>query len=345
MKKINVFFHGNCFDGAVSAALFKVFYLQCLDAEGDFKFIPLAHMQEFSYEKEMFDADVNAVMDFRYPPVPWVDWWFDHHQTTFMTPRDRKHFESRSRKEHFFWNPKAPSNTGFQADTLMRFYNFKLDPQWNTVIEWADTIDSAGFESPEIPVELFDNAVAFAVLLEASNDPELQVKFIEDLANLGDFDAMAATTWWSNRLNTVRQKNWDTVEDIRRVMETEEGVSYVKITDRVNNGYNKFISYYLEPETDYSVAFLKYPDKLKISVGANPFIPEDRRGNFDIGTLCEKYGGGGHYNVGGIAVSLAEESKANEIVQEILFILRNFERDIHSMRTRDRIEELPEFID
>ncbi|MBN2724887.1 MAG: hypothetical protein JXR95_12515 [Deltaproteobacteria bacterium] len=344
MKKIIVFFHGKCFDGAVSAALFKNFYMQCIDSFAEFEFVPLFHRKNFSYTADMFEGDEHVVLDFRYPPTGKVQWWFDHHQTTFMIPKDRKHFESRNRKEHFFWNPKAPSNAGFMADTLMRFYNFKMDSSWTEILEWADTIDSAAFESPEIPVELFDNPVAFAVLLEGADEGTLN-KFINDLYEFGNFDEMAKTSFWSNKLNSIRQKNWDNVEDIRRVLDIKENVSFVNLFERVQSGYNKFIAYYLEPESEYTVALIRHHEHLKISVGGNPFLPEEKKGNFDIGKLCEKYGGGGHHNVGGIAFAIDDEETARGVSNEILFILRNFERDVHSLKARERIEEIPEFLD
>ncbi len=42
----------------------------------------------------MFDGDENAIVDFKYSASPRVTWWFDHHQSAFLTPADAAHFRN-----------------------------------------------------------------------------------------------------------------------------------------------------------------------------------------------------------------------------------------------------------
>jgi len=32
-------------------------------------------------------------VDFKYSPDPRVTWWFDHHQSAFLSPQDAAHFQ------------------------------------------------------------------------------------------------------------------------------------------------------------------------------------------------------------------------------------------------------------
>ncbi len=85
-------------------------------------------------------------------------------------------------------------------------------------------------------------------------------------------------------------------------------------------GFNKFIPYYVRPETTYSVAVTRGPQRTKISVGSNPFSPRPRRHN--IATICERYGGGGHAVVGAVSLGTGEVARAREIAREIVAELR-----------------------
>ncbi|MBU1534604.1 hypothetical protein KKF84_04745 [Myxococcota bacterium] len=344
MEKVTIFFHGNCFDGAASAALFKNFYEVTLGKSAQFTFIPLAHEVGFSYDDRMFTGDINVVLDFRYPPSEKVSWWFDHHRTTFIGPDDREHLETRTTSNQFVWNPDAPSNTGLMAKTLAESFGFTMEPWHESLIQWAEMIDAATFETPDVAVELLEPAMAFAFFLEHNQDRSLLVRFIEELAGGSTVDELAGIPFWSQRLNYIRQHCWDMVEDVKGILEVKSRVSSLEIMDHEVSGFNKFIPYYLAPLINYSVALLRMETHFKISVGTNPWskgIKPD--GRPDIGALCKKYGGGGHFAVGGIPFALDQEEKAREAAMEIAEFLREFNIRQENTRKKDIIEESPSF--
>jgi len=327
MKRVHVYFHGNCFDGAASAALFTLFIRENILPDADFKYFPLAHTPGFSWKNVNLDGDVNAVLDFRYAPGK-LQWFFDHHGTSFMEPEHRRHFESHLEiPPHFFWDPAAPSNAGFMVKSLQKHYGWQITDAQKKLVEWADMIDSASFPSPDIPVELVEPAVAFARLLENSVDNAETERFIQDLTSSRTLDEMANEPYWSNRINRVRQANWDEVEDIKRVLETRDGTAFIDLSGQERAGFNKFIPYYLAPDVLYSVALLLYRNRYKISVGTNPW--HDLRNAdpvLDIGALCEKYGGGGHCAVGAVSLDKTERERAAFAAREILEIcIKNIE--------------------
>ena len=67
-----------------------------------------------------FGDGENAIVDFKYSASPKVTWWFDHHQSAFLTPEDQEDFErgqadgpEAMRK---FFDPEYISCTSLIAD-------------------------------------------------------------------------------------------------------------------------------------------------------------------------------------------------------------------------------------
>ena len=92
-KRVRLCFHDRCFDGTSSAAVFTRFYRECVDATAEFHYTGLIHRPAGSpFDDGVFDGDVNVIVDFKYSPSPKLTWWFDHHQSAFLTPEDAEHF-------------------------------------------------------------------------------------------------------------------------------------------------------------------------------------------------------------------------------------------------------------
>ena len=81
-------------------------------------------------------------------------------------------------------------------------------------------------------------------------------------------------------------------------------------------GYNKFIPYYLYPSGVYTVAVSPSSFRTKISVGSNPWAPEEPKHN--LASICERYGGGGHPRVGAISFEPGALEKARAVAHEIV---------------------------
>src|SRR4051812_37111128 len=90
--RIRVLYHDHCFDGAASAAFFTRFVEAKFYPGATFEFTGLAHKASQLFEASLFDGDVNAIVDFKYSTDPHLTWWFDHHQSAFLTPEDAAHF-------------------------------------------------------------------------------------------------------------------------------------------------------------------------------------------------------------------------------------------------------------
>ncbi|HEY6232217.1 MAG TPA: hypothetical protein VIW64_13235, partial [Pyrinomonadaceae bacterium] len=78
--KLRVLYHGHCFDGVSSAATFTRFYLERIHPNTEVSYGGLLHRPgNLLFDRDMFDGDENAIVDFKYSPSEKLTWWFDHH--------------------------------------------------------------------------------------------------------------------------------------------------------------------------------------------------------------------------------------------------------------------------
>jgi hypothetical protein len=102
--------------------------------------------------------------------------------------------------------------------------------------------------------------------------------------------------------------------------EFKDGTIFFDVSDLDLEGYNKFVPYYLHPESIYSVGLSKSTFRVKVSVGSNPWAKAERMVN--LAKICERYGGGGHARVGAISFDVTQHDAALQAAQEIVHELR-----------------------
>jgi hypothetical protein len=86
-------------------------------------------------------------------------------------------------------------------------------------------------------------------------------------------------------------------------------------------GHNKFIPYYLFPQSTYTVSVSTSSFRTKVSVGSNPWVKEPLK--YNLATICERYGGGGHPKVGAISFEIGAIEQARQAAREIAAELRS----------------------
>jgi hypothetical protein len=314
--QLELLYHGNCFDGCASAALFARFFGE---REGTrlsaMSFRPLHHQQGDPFPGDAFRADVTACVDFRFSPR--LHWWFDHHASAFPTPDDRAAFE-RDRSGQKFWDPTAPSCTGFIARTLRERFGWRADDLAD-LVRWADVIDSASFESAEAAVRLAEPALRIMTLLEATKDPSVPARLIEAMQRRS-LDEIAAEPWVTTPLTPILERHRANIDVVREHARLDGGVVEIDLGDAGVDGANKFIAYELFPDARYTVVVTKDAKKTKVSVGSNPWARATR--THDISRLCERYGGGGHPVVGAVSLGPDQLDDARRIAREIATALR-----------------------
>src|SRR5947209_9490849 len=121
--KVRVLYHDHCFDGAASAAYISRFLKSEVANGSEFKYTGLAHRADQLFEDSLFDGDVNAIVDFKYSPHPNLTWWFDHHQSAFLSPEDAEHFRHDNSGRKLF-DPSYRSCTKFISTIAKERFDF-----------------------------------------------------------------------------------------------------------------------------------------------------------------------------------------------------------------------------
>ena len=312
--KLRVLYHGHCFDGVASAATFTRFYLERIDANTKVSYGGLLHRpNNLLFDRDMFDGDENAIVDFKYSPSEKLTWWFDHHQSAFLTPEDEAHFHADKSGKKFL-DPTRKSCTEFIADVAQTKFGFDAEPL-RDLIHWAHIIDGALYDSPAQCVELKEPALQLMQVIEATPDESFIEQIIRDLTQKS-LTEIATSEEVQRRFQPILKLHRETLDAIKRKATCEDDVVQFDLIEEGFEGFNKFIPYYLFPEATYTVALTRAPQRTKISVGSNPWAPRPRRHN--IATICERYGGGGHAVVGAISFAPEEVERARKAMGEIV---------------------------
>src|SRR5207253_5014400 len=122
-------------------------------------------------------------------------------------------------------------------------------------------------------------------------------------------------------LPPLLERHQRSIAVLRERAESKDGTLFFDITDLELEGYNKFVPYYLHPESIYSVGLSQSSFRVKVSVGSNPWAPSPPVVN--LAKVCERYGGGGHARVGAISFDVTEHAAARRAAQEIVEELRS----------------------
>jgi len=315
--KVRLCFHDHCFDGAASAAVFYRFFRERINANAEFHFTGMAHQARQLFEEGLFDGDENAIVDFKYSSSPRVTWWFDHHQSAFLTPADAEHFR-QDRSGHKFYDPDYKSCTKLLADVTSKQFGFDTKPLAE-LIYWGDIIDGAQYPTPESAVAIDQPATQLALVIEAAPENGLVPKIIPDLSErpLAEMVQLPAI---ARHLGPLLERHHQSIDIIRNRTDVRGGVIYFDISDLDIEGYNKFIPYMLYPESRYTVSVLKSPTRSKISIGSNPWNPDAAEDN--LASLAEQYGGGGHPRVAAISLDPGDLDRAKQVAREIAEKLR-----------------------
>jgi len=310
---LRLLYHGHCFDGVASAATFTRFYKERIHADAEVKYTGLLHRPGNLFDLNMFDSDENAIVDFKYAASEKLTWWFDHHESAFLTPEDEAHFRADTSGKKFL-DATRKSCTEFIADVAQQQFGFNAAPI-QSLVHWAHVIDGALYESPAQCVELKDPALQLMQVIEADPDDSFIEQIIRELTTQS-LEEVATSSEVQRRFRPILQQHLETVEAVKRKAKAANGVVHFDLIDEGYEGFNKFIPYYLHPETTYSVALTRGAQRTKISVGSNPWAPVPRTHN--IAKICERYGGGGHAVVGAVSFKPEEVEEARQAVREIV---------------------------
>jgi len=289
-----------------------------------FSYHGLVHRAGALFEEKDFIDGENAIVDFKYSASPKVTWWFDHHQSAFLTPEDQKDFErgqvDGSQRMRKFFDPNYVSCTSFIAHIGQINFGFDTAPLYE-LIKWADIVDGAKYESAKAAVEMAAPAMKLTMVIESASDHALVPRLIPLLTEMSLQEVMDQR-FVQELLGPLMERHWAGLELIKSRASLDKGVITFDITDQPTEGYNKFIPYYLFPEGTYNVGLSKSSFRTKVAVGTNPWTPLPADKLVNLAAICERYGGGGHARVGAVSFPPDREDEARKAAAEIAAELR-----------------------
>jgi hypothetical protein len=310
--RVRILYHDHCFDGAASAAFFSRFFKDKYDPSAKFEFTGLAHKASQLFEDSLFDGEVNAIVDFKYSPDPRLTWWFDHHQSAFLSPEDAEHFRHDTSGKKLY-DPSFSSCTMFIAHVAREKFGYQA-PDLTELVEWADIIDGARYSTAQEAVELRAPAMKLTLVIESAKGSEIIHKIIrwmryctlDQIIQMPEVQALYVP---------LHERHIRSIDIIRNHAQSEHGVIFFDLIDVDLDGYNKFIPDYLFPDSTYTVSVSTQSFRTKVSVGSNPWAPQPPHHN--LATICERYGGGGHPKVGAISFEVGAVEEARKVAAEI----------------------------
>jgi hypothetical protein len=315
---VRVLYHDHCFDGAASAAYFSRFIAGAVHPDARFEYTGMAHTAAQTFDPALFDGDENAIVDFKYSNNPRLTWWFDHHQSAFLSAEDADQFR-REASERKIYDPSYKSCASFIHDYARDRYGF-APADLEDLVKWSIVIDGAQYPDAKTAVELGAPAMKLTLVIEAAKGSGIvwkiigwmQTRQLSDIVEEPEIQALYAPLY---------QRHLDSIGLIGRLAVADDGVVFFDLAGHDIDGYNKFIPYNLFPDSTYTVSVIAASSRTKISVGSNPWTPEEPKHN--LASICERYGGGGHARVGAISFAPGELEKARRVAADIVTELKS----------------------
>ena len=315
---IRVLYHDHCFDGAASAAYFSRFIAGAIHPDAEFRYTGMAHKACQMFDDSLFDGDENAIVDFKYSSDSRLTWWFDHHQSAFLNASDAEHYR-RDQSGRKLYDPNFKSCTSFIREVARARYGF-VAPDLDDLVHWSIIIDGAQYEDARTAVELGAPAMKLTLVIEAVKGSDIVQRIIGWMQHRPLTEIIAEPEIQA-LYQPLYERHVQSIEIIQSRSRQQDGVVFFDLAGYDMEGYNKFIPYYLFPNSVYTVSVSPSSQRTKISVGSNPWAPEAPKHN--LATICERYGGGGHARVGAISLPPGDLERARAVAAEIVEELKS----------------------
>src|ERR1700730_8734463 len=222
-----VLYHNHCFDGAASAAYFSRFIAGTFHPDAEFRYTGMAHTASQMFDPALFDGDENAIVDFKYCSNPRLTWWFDHHQSAFLSPEDAEHFH-RDTSGRKLYDPSYKSCTSFIATVACERFGFRA-PDLDDLVRWSLVIDGAQYPDAKTAVELGAPAMQLTLVIEAAKGSEIIHKIIGWM-QYRDLSAIIAEPEIQSLYDPLYQRHVQSIDIIQNRAHQDDGVVFFDLS-------------------------------------------------------------------------------------------------------------------
>ena len=314
--------HGNCLDGLASAALFTRLIRHAEPEIREFQYRTCIYgPTPLSFGPQLLNGDSNAILDYRFYPGTELTWYFDHHITAFSNQTESEVFQSRVGSGKYHFDPKSASCAGLISRVSERDFGLSLG-HLESLVEFADLVDSARFQSAAAALDRSNPRAQFLAVVERFGNDDFVSRMVAALQEMS-LDQVADLPESAEAFSLIAHEQTDFLDHVRDCTDDRGAVVVSDISDREHPTFAKFASYFLFPHSTYSVLLGRIPGALKIALGFNPWGPSGRQ--HDLGSICRRFGGGGHPVVGGVAFAPHETRAAQAVLKEIVGLLEHNE--------------------
>jgi oligoribonuclease NrnB/cAMP/cGMP phosphodiesterase (DHH superfamily) len=319
--KYDIYFH-NDFDGRASASVVLAF----LRSRGDdiehyvpvkYDVIPKWLNDKFFDTHYFFKGKRNPVIIVDFPYHPQAAFWFDHHLRPFRKPTWEKKFKTDKFRRY---NDQYRSACGLVYDSLKKDFGWKPPVHLKELVAWLNIIDFADYKSAQQTIDIKEPALQANTFIEnTSDDFAMTVATIKFLAghSLNDFIKIPRV---KKCIAILKRNMAKSLRFHKENIKLEGRVMVVDLTGDPTDDLAYFGPYYLYPKMMYLVRFHPFPKKptlFHINVGSNPWRRAENKKH--IGGLLQKYGGGGHKDVGGVEIN-GKQNTLNAVADFVAFL-------------------------
>ncbi|MBI5364236.1 MAG: hypothetical protein HZA53_13740 [Planctomycetes bacterium] len=302
------------FDGMVSAAVLACALERSTGERPGWRSVNYDQREDW----HAFEAGKRfAIVDFHFHPR--AEYWFDHHPTTFLSEELRARYAPNDR---WHWDAASPSCPPIILRHAKEHWGQEPTERFREMAHWSNVIDAARFTSVEQAVFGEEPALRIMRALTVAPTPDWVDTVVAGMVEL-DLAAVASRADVEKAYQRASKNRDKALEQFPPTVlwKKDDVLCYDASSDRIRR--ERFAAFYHHPDIHYSVGVIPTRSGFHVSAGENPWNPPPERAEANgahIGTIMERYGGGGHKAVGGAnPPSLAD---ARRVAAEVADTLR-----------------------
>jgi len=305
-KCATLYLHFPCFDGIVSGVLTALF----LEKSRGWKFKAIQPVN-YSLQKGWLNTPLpqrSAVVDFLFHPQ--AGFWADHHPTTFLNDGGRAKFEQNPHRSWIY-----DRSSGSCAALLWRTVGkvFEADQRLKEMVDWAQKIDSASYDSVEEALSSNHAALVLNGSLAINADQEY-CEFLVTQLQRASLQEIVQTDDVQKRFRRARELGELGLDRVCQSVRLEGDVA---VFEASSDGVlmNRYAPYCFYPKALYSIGITHSKHSTVVTAMRNPWL------NFEslhLGEFMRPFGGGGHQRVGSVVLKGESAGQAHAISERLL---------------------------
>lgn len=309
--KIKVYTH-NDIDGVFSAILYGKLFVDNGNTKIDFRYKFINYDEKDWQDKDIREPDTTTVV-LDYPYNPTANFWWDHHLSglgKFAEAGVPGNFVpgAYSCAQVFF---DTPGRDKFLDEGMVKKIVDEVNMIDYALYPTVDTVYDPTTFGPKMRMAFLENA-------DDSFMTEIVRMFTQDrslLYKLLDGHLPWSIDWRYNRCKVKIEEGY---KKFVTVAKEEDGIVFY--TDPPYVRTDRYFAFRWKPLAKYAV-YIKDFSWMKrgchIGVGHNPWNVSEKEHN--IKEICEKFGGGGHFSVGGVHVETMDDAlRIQNEIKELL---------------------------